>query len=79
MDCISLQAPCQIFVRHLALVGWPISLSFLSDVCANLIYLTCHNVLPLVMFAVFRILDSIKSYDQSKDVTGLNEFECSNF
>jgi hypothetical protein len=76
---MSLQAPCRIFVRHLARVGWPISLSFLFAVCANLIHLTCHNVLLLVTFAVFRILDNIMSYDRSKDVTGLNEFECSNF
>jgi hypothetical protein len=31
---------CQIFVRHLAQVGWPISRSLVSDVCADLIHLT---------------------------------------
>jgi hypothetical protein len=35
--------------------------------------------LLLVIFAVFRVLDSIMSYDRSKYVIGLNEFESSNF
>jgi hypothetical protein len=42
---ISLQAPFQIVVRHLARVGWPVSRSLVFDVCADWIHLTCHNVL----------------------------------
>jgi hypothetical protein len=50
-DYISLQAPGQIFVHHLARLGWPISGSLVSDGCGDLIHLTCHNVLFLVIFA----------------------------
>jgi hypothetical protein len=75
----SLQAPCQIFVRHLARVIWLIRRSLASDICADWIHIMCHNVLLRVIFAVFHVLDSIMSYDRSKYATRLKEFECPNF
>jgi hypothetical protein len=37
--------------------------------------LAWHNVLLRVIFAIFRVFDSIISYDRSKYVIDLNEFE----
>jgi hypothetical protein len=76
---ISLQALCQIFVGRSAWIRQRISRSLASDVRIHCLYLAyCTALLP-VIFATFRVLNSIVNYSRSKRVMKLFESDCSKF
>jgi hypothetical protein len=67
------------FVDWFVIFGSPIPHSFGSDAHIDFIYVTCHTVLLPLIFAAFRVLDLIRSYDRSKCIIRLTEYELSKF
>jgi hypothetical protein len=74
---ISLQATCQIFVDRLAPFRQPISHSHSDSIHGHLIYPTDNTSLLSLIFTSLHPLVIIMSYDHSKFVSELNEFDCS--
>jgi hypothetical protein len=74
-DCMSLQAPCQLFVDRSTWLESSIPRSFPFDVEIHFIYMMCHTTLLLLAFITFRVLNSIVSYRRSKRVMKVGEFD----
>jgi hypothetical protein len=78
-DYISLQPPRQIFVNRPVWLESSIPRSLAFDIQIHFIYLMCHTALLLLIFITFCVLNNIVSYDQSKRVIKVDEFDHSRF
>jgi hypothetical protein len=76
-DYISLQALCQILIDQSEFLRSSISRSLSYHIHSNLVYLKYNTSLLLVIFWRFEGLDILTSYDYSKIMIELNEFDCS--
>jgi hypothetical protein len=76
---IPLQAPCPILVNGFIWLGSSISLSIDYIVHDKSIHAMCHTSLLLLTSIAFRLLDSVMSYDRSKLVNKVDEFDYSKF